>query len=60
MDEKLSTFIQSLESLKETVDNATINKAGFQAHGWNQVHLSKGHISYILTNYIAKLESYGD
>ena len=60
MDEKLSQFIKSLESLKDTVDSANIHKAGFQAHGWNQVHLSKEHISYVLSNQIAKLESYGD
>ena len=60
MDVKLSKFVESLKSLKETIDSATINEAGFQAHGWNQVHLSKDHISFILQNYIAKLVSYGE
>lgn len=60
MGVKLSKFVKSLESLKETIDEATINEAGFQAHGWNQVHLSQEHISFILSNYIEKLESYGD
>jgi len=60
MDENLSLFIKSLESLKKTIDEASINETGFQAHGWNQVHLSKEHISYILSNQISKLESYGE
>lgn len=60
MDENLSLLIKSLESLKDTVDNASINEAGFQAHGWNQVHLTKEQISNFLYNQISKLESYGD
>ena len=60
MDENLSLLIKSLESLKETVDNASINEDGFQAHGWNQVHLTKGQILNFLYNQISKLESYGD
>jgi predicted transcriptional regulator len=60
MDENLSIFIKSLKSLKETVDEACINEAGFQAYGWNQVHLNKEHISYVISNQISKLKSYGD
>lgn len=60
MDENLSQLIKSLESLKETVDDASINEAGFQAHGWNQVHLTKEQISYVVSNQISKLKSYGD
>lgn len=60
MDENLSQFIKSLESLRGTIDGAAINKAGFQAHGWNQVHLTKEQISYVISNQITKLKSYGD
>ena len=60
MDENLSLLIKSLESLRETVDNASINATGFEAHGWNQVHLTKVQISNFLYNQISKLESYGD
>jgi len=60
MDENLSLFINSLESLKETIDEASINEVGFQAHGWNQVHLTKEQISYVISNQISKLKSYGD
>jgi len=60
MKKKLSDFISALESLNETIEEATINADGFQAHGWNQVHLKKEHIHYLLKNYINKLEAYGD
>jgi uncharacterized protein YoxC len=60
MDENLSLLIKSLESLKETIDEPSINKAGFQAHGWNQVHLTQEQISYVVSNQISKLISYGD
>ena len=60
MDAKLSEFLKSLESLKETIDSANINEAGFQAHGWNQVHLTKEQISYVVSNQISKLKSYGN
>ena len=60
MDKNLSLFIKSLESLKETIDEASINEAGFQAHGWNQVHLTKEQVSYVISNQISKLKSYGD
>ena len=60
MDEKLLELTNSLEEIKSTVDEATIDESGFQAHGWNQVHLKKENISYILSNFIAKLKSYGD
>jgi len=60
MDENLSLFIKSLESLQETIDGASINEAGFQAHGWNQVHLSKQQVSYVISNQISKLKSYGN
>jgi hypothetical protein len=49
MDKNLSLFIKSLESLKETIDEASINEAGFQAHGWNQVHLTKEQVSYVIS-----------
>lgn len=60
MDQKLLSFINSLEELKKVIDSANINKQGFQAHGWNQVHLKKENIAYILSNYISKLKLYGD
>lgn len=60
MDENLSLFIKSLESLQETIDGASINDAGFQSHGWNQVHLTKQQISYFISNQISKLKSYGN
>jgi hypothetical protein len=60
MDKNLSLFIKSLESLKETIDEASISEAGFQAHGWNQVHLTKEQVSYVILNQISKLKSYGD
>lgn len=60
MNTKLSNFIKSLESLQKTIDDANINKTGIQAHGWNQTHLSKEQISFIISNYINKLEAYGD
>lgn len=60
MDKKLLELTNSLEKIKSTVDKATINENGFQAHGWNQIHLKKENISYILSNFINKLKSYGD
>ncbi|KJF91894.1 hypothetical protein [Photobacterium leiognathi] len=60
MDENLSLFIKSLESLQATIDGAAINEAGFQVHGWNQVHLNKQQVSYVIANQISKLKSYGN
>lgn len=60
MDDNLSLLIKSLESLQDTIDGASINKAGFQAHGWNQVHLTQEQFSYFISNKISELKSYGN
>lgn len=58
MSEKLSNFIEQLEGLKEAIDGADINAAGFARHGWSQVHLKKEDLSYYVGNHIGKLKSY--
>lgn len=60
MDNNLSNFIKSLEVLITVIDAAKIPENGFKQHGWNQVHLKKDNIEYIINNQISKLKSYGD
>ncbi|GEA06255.1 hypothetical protein KUL42_10160 [Alteromonas sp. KUL42] len=60
MDKKLSLLIKKLNELKDTVNNANIDARGFQAHGWNIVHLNKNQVIYLISNKISMLESYGN
>lgn len=59
MNPKLSKLVKALESLRETIDNSNVSENGFQAHGWNQVHLNKDHLSNLIYNLITKIQSYG-
>lgn len=60
MDNKLSNFVKSLESLKVIIKAAKIPDNGFKQHGWTHVHLKKENIEYIIGNQISKLNSYGE
>jgi hypothetical protein len=60
MDNKLSTFIKSLEALRVVIETPQFHETGFKQHGWNQVHLKKENILHIIDNQISKLNSYGE
>lgn len=60
MDDKLSSLVDALESLKETIKAVKIDENGFKRYGWNQVHLHQSDIQYFIINFINKLNSYGD
>jgi hypothetical protein len=61
MDTKLIDLIDSLTTLRKTVDDANFNDNAFdQQHGWNQLHIQKTDVSNLIYNLISKLNSYGD
>jgi len=61
MQQQLSKLIDALESLKTTTKEASFTEHTFdQQHGWNQVHIGKDDVVYFITNFIQKLESYGE
>lgn len=58
MNKELSKLIDTLESLKQTLDSKSITDANLSSHGWNQVHITKVDLLNYLSNHINQLKCY--
>lgn len=60
MEEKLSTLVNELLVLGDTITHAQIQDKGFdEVYGWNHIHLQKKHIADLVSGLIEKIDSYG-
>lgn len=61
MDQSIKKLIDSLDELLKTIDNSSFSDNSFdQQHGWNQVHLTRSDVSYVVSNFMSRLRAYGD